>query len=60
MEPEQIEPPPKIGTGLNTEFINGMGKRDDLFIISLGIDRVFTEEELILVKETERTRTGNE
>ncbi len=27
LEPEQIEPAPKIGTQLKTEFIKGMGKR---------------------------------
>ena len=54
MEPGQIEPPPKIGTNLNTDFIRGMGKRDDNFIIILDIDRIFTEEELSQVKETEK------
>src|SRR5512141_52734 len=42
LEPEQIEPAPKIGTRLNTEFIKGMGKRNDQFIIILNIDKVFS------------------
>ncbi|RJP83705.1 MAG: chemotaxis protein CheW [Desulfobacteraceae bacterium] len=46
----QIEPPPKIGTRLNTEFIKGMGKKNDDFIILLDIDRVFSSEELSLVQ----------
>lgn len=46
LEPEQIEPAPKIGTKLNTAFIKGMGKRDEDFIILLDIDRVFSAEEL--------------
>ena len=46
--PEQIEPAPKIGTRLNTEFIKGMGKADEKFIILLNIDRVFSSEELAL------------
>lgn len=41
LEPSQIEPPPRIGTGLNTEFIEGMGKHGDTFIMILDIDRVF-------------------
>jgi purine-binding chemotaxis protein CheW len=49
--PEQIEPAPKIGTRLNTEFIKGMGKRDDHFIIILNIDRVFSADELSLVQD---------
>lgn len=54
LEPGQIEPPPRIGTNLNTDFIKGMGKRNDQFIIILDIDRIFTDEELSLVKEAER------
>ncbi|MDH4164434.1 MAG: chemotaxis protein CheW [Nitrospirota bacterium] len=46
LEPGQISPPPKIGTKLRTEFIKGMGRRDDRFIIILEIDRVFSAAEL--------------
>ena len=44
LEPEQIESPPRIGTKLRTEFIKGMGKYNDHFIIILDIDKVFDEE----------------
>jgi purine-binding chemotaxis protein CheW len=50
LEPGSIEPAPKIGTRLNTEFIEGMGKRDGKFIIILDIDRVFSADELALVQ----------
>lgn len=46
IEAEEIEPAPKLGTRLNTEFIKGMSKRDDDFIILLDINRVFSMEEL--------------
>ena len=46
LEAGQIEPPPRIGTSLNTEFIRGMGKHDEEFIIILDIDRAFSAEEL--------------
>jgi purine-binding chemotaxis protein CheW len=46
LEPSQIEPPPRIGAKLNTDFIMGMGKHNDRFIIILNIDRVFSAEEL--------------
>jgi purine-binding chemotaxis protein CheW len=52
LEPDQIEPAPKIGTQLKTEFIKGMGKRDDHFIILLNIDKVFTSEELAVAAGT--------
>ena len=45
LEPERIEPAPKIGTHLKTEFIKGMGKKDDNFIIILDADEVFSSEE---------------
>ncbi len=53
LEPDQIEPPPKIGTKLNIEFISGMGKRSDRFVIILDIDKVFSADELTVVQEAE-------
>ena len=50
-EHDQIEPPPKIGTRLKTDFIKGMGKRNDQFIMILDIDKVFSTDELALVKD---------
>jgi purine-binding chemotaxis protein CheW len=46
LEPEQIEPPPRIGSKLNIESIMGMGKHNDQFIIILNIDKVFSAGEL--------------
>ena len=50
LEPDQIEPPPRIGTRLNTEFIKGMGKLDAQFIIILDVDKVFSADEIALVQ----------
>ncbi len=50
LEPGQIEAAPKIGTRLNTEFIRGMGKRDNSFVIILDIDKVFSIDELAMVQ----------
>jgi len=46
LEPEQIEPAPRIGTRLNIEFIRGMGRRDEGFVMILDVDRVFSADEL--------------
>jgi purine-binding chemotaxis protein CheW len=46
LEPEQIEPPPRIGTKLNTDFIMGMGKHNEQFIMILNIDKFFSVTEL--------------
>ncbi len=48
---ELIEPPPSIGTRLDTEFIKGMGKHDDQFIIILDIDKVFSADEIAMVHD---------
>jgi len=57
LEPGGISAPPKIGTKLRTEFIKGMGKQDDHFIIILDIDKVFSTDELALAKATEEAAT---
>ena len=51
--PGQIEPAPRIGTRLDTDFIKGMGKRDEEFIIILDIDRIFSMDELASVAVAE-------
>jgi len=60
LDPDKIEPAPRIGIKLKTEFIKGMGKRDDHFIIILDIDKVFTAEELTgVVQDIEMKMAGN-
>ncbi len=56
LEPGSIEPAPKIGTRLRTDFIKGMGKRADQFIIILDIEQVFSADELALVNEAKGGR----
>ena len=56
LEPEQVDPAPRFGTRFNTEFLKGMGKRDEKFIMILDIDKVFTSDEIIAVKDN---RTEN-
>jgi purine-binding chemotaxis protein CheW len=53
LEQDQIEPAPKIGTKLNTDFIKGMGKREEVFIILLDIDKVFSHEEITSVQNAD-------
>ncbi|MRR34893.1 chemotaxis protein CheW [bacterium] len=54
LEPESIEPAPRIGMKLDTTFIRGMGKHGDQFIIILDIDRVFTNDDLSGIDGQER------
>jgi purine-binding chemotaxis protein CheW len=55
IEPDQIQPPPRIGTQIRTDFIKGMGRHDTEFIMILDLDRVFSPEELALVHMHEST-----
>jgi purine-binding chemotaxis protein CheW len=50
LEPDQIQPPPRIGTFVKTEFLHGMGKRDSRFLMILNIDQVFSADQLGAVK----------
>ncbi|MFQ5602969.1 MAG: chemotaxis protein CheW [bacterium] len=52
LEPDVIEPAPNFGIQLNTEFIMGMGRRDNHFIIILDTQKVFSLEELTAFTET--------
>ncbi len=47
-----IEPAPKIGTTVYHDFIKGMGKHNDRFIIILDVDKVFSMDELALVQNS--------
>ncbi|MBI5552050.1 MAG: chemotaxis protein CheW [Desulfobacterales bacterium] len=58
IEPASIEPAPKIGAKWNTEFIKGIGKHNDEFIIILNVDRIFSAEELALVPPEESVTEG--
>jgi purine-binding chemotaxis protein CheW len=51
LEPGNINPPPKIAMRWRTEFIQGLGKRGDDFIIILDFNSVFSSDELTLVRE---------
>lgn len=47
-----IEAPPTIGSKFNPEFMHGMVKMDDNFIMVLNVDKVFSTDELVLAAET--------
>ena len=51
VEKKDILPPPGIGSKFQSEFIKGMIKNDDKFIILLNIDKVFSTTELINIKD---------
>lgn len=50
---EQMEPAPTLGTRVNTNFIQAMGKVDDRFVIVLDMDLVFSVDLLMEVTQQE-------
>lgn len=53
LEPDQVNPPPSMGTGIENDFIRGIGKRGDQFVMILDIDRVFSGYELSVAKDVD-------
>ena len=51
-EAGKIEPPPRVGTMQQKDFIQGIGKRNDQFIILLNINKVFSTDEVLMLGET--------
>lgn len=48
---DDIEPPPNFGTGLRSDFINGMAKRNNKFVILLNAARVLSIDEMALLSK---------
>ena len=57
MTNDQINPPPRMGTSIRADFIRGMGKQNEEFIMILDIGKVFSPEELAMVLESEGAET---
>ncbi len=51
LDPGSIDPPPRIAMRWRTDFIQGMGKRGDDFIIILDVNAVFSSEDPALGRE---------
>lgn len=63
LDPAHVEPPPRIAMRWRTEFIQGLGKRGEDFIIILDVNAVFRSEDLALIgaaspQEAEVVRAG--
>jgi len=52
---EEIEPPPSFGSRLRAEFISGMGKVKDKFVIILDVNKVLSVDELAMLTEVDST-----
>jgi purine-binding chemotaxis protein CheW len=50
-EEKDLEAPPRFGMQLNTNLVQAIAKRDGAFIVILDTNRVFSEEELWLIRD---------
>lgn len=50
-----IEPPPSLGHNFNPEYLHGMVRKEDTFVMILDVDKVFSTHELDQVSQTTRT-----
>lgn len=60
MMPDTIEPAPKMGAAINAEYIKGMGRQNEQFIIIIDINKIFSAEELAIAKELAGAGSGAE
>jgi len=51
LSPDMISEPPNIGNKYRSEFIQGMGKVDEDFIMILDVDQVFSLDELLNIRQ---------
>ncbi|NOQ26462.1 MAG: chemotaxis protein CheW [Bacteroidales bacterium] len=52
LDEKDIKPPPNIGSKYKSEFIYGMAKNGEEFIMLLDMDKVFSSDELINLKDS--------
>lgn len=51
LDPSEISAPPSIFKGLKTEYMTGIGQKDERIIVILNLDRILTTEEQIRIEE---------
>lgn len=59
IEPDKIAEPPSLGGSLNSDYIRGMGRREEDFVIILDVDRIFSTAELNVLAEVQ-TQGGDQ
>jgi purine-binding chemotaxis protein CheW len=60
MGSDQINPPPRMGTSIRADFIKGMGKQNEEFIMILDIGKVFSPEELQMLETREESDNASD
>jgi purine-binding chemotaxis protein CheW len=53
--PQDVEPPPNFGASMRTDFISGMAKVDERFIILVRVERVLSVDDMAAIDATIQT-----
>ena len=59
LKPEELEPPPKVGTSIAAQYIRGVGRRDDQLFIVLEASKVFSQNELEMAQSASAQSSNN-
>lgn len=59
IDESQLEPSPKLGSRIKTDFIENIGKINDQFVIILNIDRLLDLEHLTMIEEAASAGSSN-
>ena len=51
----EIEPPPAFGASIRTDFIQGMGKVNNKFVVLLDVDHVLAADEMQVLTESQES-----
>ena len=60
LEKNQVKPPPSIGDTYKSDFITGLAKMDDHFIMILDLIKIFSTNEINIIKENMEVSPVNE
>lgn len=50
LEANDIEPAPRIGSVIDAEYLTGIGKKDEHFLLILNMDKIISTKELALLE----------
>lgn len=60
MDEDTLMPPPSIGGKYKTDFILGMTKRNEDFLMVLEVDKIFSNDEIIHIQSNSEEKINNQ
>lgn len=60
IDEKDVQPAPSIGSKYKTEFIDGMVKTNDQFIMMLNLDKVFSSDEVSILQDITNQEQASE